>query len=339
MTREKIKELWKLCFNDDEEFVELYFNQRYNNGVNVAIESGEEVIAALQMLPYSLTFGAQKLSTAYISGACTHPDFRNRGVMLELLSQAFSKMLHNNVAISTLIPAEPWLFSYYARIGYAPLFKYSQNTFVASAMFSPHTDLLLKKTDEYEEEVYEYLNRKLTERTCCIQHTATDFHIILSDLRLSQGYIFTLNNAEVITALAIAYPEDNGNWHIGEIVSDTPDRSSLLLQQICEDLNICTIQVYTSPIAGQSIHTLGMARIINAKTMLQLYATAHPEVEMNIILTDEQIDANNGYFYLNNGKCMSNKNRLSGSHLSLTIGELAETIFADSHPYMSLMLN
>ena len=55
MMREKVKKLWKLCFNDSEEFTELYFRLRYNNDINIAIQSGEEVIAALQMLPYPMT--------------------------------------------------------------------------------------------------------------------------------------------------------------------------------------------------------------------------------------------------------------------------------------------
>ena len=49
--REKVKNLWKLCFNDSDEFTDMYFRLRYSNDVNIAIQSGEEVIAALQMLP------------------------------------------------------------------------------------------------------------------------------------------------------------------------------------------------------------------------------------------------------------------------------------------------
>ena len=44
------------------------------------------------------------------------------GAMRELLSQAFTRMLHNDMSISTLIPAEPWLFGYYAGMGYVPVF-------------------------------------------------------------------------------------------------------------------------------------------------------------------------------------------------------------------------
>ena len=103
--REKIKSLWKLCFNDSDEFTDMYFRLRYSNEVNIAIQSGEEVIAALQILPYPMTFGKSEIKTGYVSGACTHPDYRNRGAMRELLSQAFTRMLHNDMSISTLIPA------------------------------------------------------------------------------------------------------------------------------------------------------------------------------------------------------------------------------------------
>ena len=154
MIREKVKNLWKLCFNDSEEFTELYFRLRYNNDINIAIQSGEEVIAALQMLPYPMTFEGEDIHTAYISGACTHPDYRNR-VMHELLSQAFARMLHNNVALSTLIPAEPWLFDYYGRSGYAPVFRYAEETFIASGTPTADTGLTLEMSAEYTEKRYE----------------------------------------------------------------------------------------------------------------------------------------------------------------------------------------
>lgn len=339
MIREKVKNLWKLCFDDTEEYLDMYFRLRYNNDVNIAIQSGEEVIAALQMLPYPMTYHGTEINTAYISGACTHPDYRNRGVMHELLSQTFTKMLQNDIAVSTLIPAEPWLFEYYSRHGFAPVFKYRKYTFMASDSPSPKGDPAMKSTHEFKEEIYTYLNRKLKERPNCIQHTEKDFRVIMADLRLSRGNIYTLNREEEIIAVAVVYPANNGGRHIGEIVSNSPEISSMLIQRICEKKHIPAIEVYMPPTEDATSLPLGMARIINAKTMLQLYATFHPEWEANIYLIDEQVSANNGYYYLNNGKCMSSAKRLPGRHLTLTIGELTQRIFASLNPYMSLMLN
>ena len=49
--REKVKNLWKLCFNDSDEFTDMYFRLRYSNDVNIAIQSGEEVIAPCKCCP------------------------------------------------------------------------------------------------------------------------------------------------------------------------------------------------------------------------------------------------------------------------------------------------
>lgn len=337
--KEEVEKLWRLCFNDSEEFTKLYFRLRYNENVNIALQDDRKVIAALQMLPYPMTFGGTEIPTAYISGACTHPDFRNRGVMHELLTQAFARMLRGGIALSTLIPAEPWLFGYYARNGYAPVFRYAEKRFTASEAPATAGAFTLEASDAYAEKSYEYLNRKLRERPCCLQHTEEDFRVIIADLQLSRGFIGTLNHEGSIAALALAYPLEEGCWRIGEIVSDSPEAETLLLLLICRKLRLPSLQVLTPPLPGNS-RLLGMARIIRAETMLPLYATAHPELELSLHLTDEQVNANNGYHYLSNGTYMKSDKPLPGNHLALTIGELTEKIFAAStSPYMSLMLN
>ena len=209
MIREQVKSLWKLCFDDSEAFIELYFRLRYNNEVNLAIQSGEEVIAALQMLPYPMTFCGQTVPTSYISGACTHPDYRSKGVMRELLSQSFARMLRNGVLFSTLIPAEPWLFGYYAKAGYAPVFRISHQSFSLSELPADSETGSIEEVTEYQEDVYQYLNGKLSERTCCLQHTSTDFKVVLADLALTQNTALVARKDNRITGIAVVYKHDN----------------------------------------------------------------------------------------------------------------------------------
>ena len=350
--KQKIKNLWKLCFNDSEEFVEMYFRLRYHNDINIAIESGEKVIASLQMLPYPMTFGGEEINTAYISGACTHPGHRNRGVMRELLSRAFMRMLDDGIALSALIPAEPWLFGYYARYGYAPVFSYKTSTFVVADTPASNHKYVLQMEDRCKGKEYEYLNRKLRERAYCIQHTEDDFRVILADLQLGKGRVCTLyedghvwqkedtpQGKARIVALAVVYPAGSNKWSVGEIVSDNPETHALLLQSICRELNVPSVEVLAPPAAGEAGRPLGMARIINAKAMLDIYAATHPEAEACIRLTDEQISENSGDYCLSNGICTISAKRLPHSHLALTAGELTTKIFEASSPYMSLMLN
>ena len=106
----KVKELWQLCFHDDERFVNLLFDNLYRDENTVCFEKGGEVTTALQMLPYRMSFGETSLDVSYISGAATRPEYRNRGLMGRLLKESFEIMRSRNIPLSALMPAESWLY-------------------------------------------------------------------------------------------------------------------------------------------------------------------------------------------------------------------------------------
>lgn len=337
MIKERVKNLWRLCFDDDETFIEMYFRLRYNTDVNIAITSGEEIIAALQMLPYPMTFGENTIQTSYLSGCCTHPDYRGSGVMRELLSQAFTQMLRNDIVLSTLIPGEPWLFNYYARMGYAPVFEYSR-VLLSKYSAPSSTDIAVEVTTEFEEAVYAYLNGEMEKRNCCIQHTDADFKVILAGLSIANDALYVARKEDKVVGMAFVYHEEK-TLRIGEFFADNGEVEQQLIHQIQQTTGCDAIMRITPPADNAETYPLGMARIIDAKSILQLYAATFPDDEMSIELTDEQLSTNSGYYYLYKGKCMYDKQRLPGAHLELTIAQLSEKILAPLHPYMSLMLN
>ena len=337
IVKEQVKALWKLCFEDSEEFVEMYFKLRYKNEVNVAIQSGDEVISALQMLPYPMTFCGETVQTSYISGACTHPDFRSKGVMRELLSQSFARMLRNGVQFSTLIPAEPWLFDYYKHMGYASVFQYSVKEMTLPE-FIPSKEITVNVVSEPQEEVYSYLNKKLSERPCCVQHSAEDFQVIMADLPISRGHLFVARQANEIRGVAIIYKGENCII-INELLAEDKDTEYSLLFAIKQYTGCNHIIQLLPPDKEFPQHSLGMARIINAKEVLQIYASAFPEDEMQLEVSDKQLSVNNGYYYLSDGKCRYSAERLPGAHIQTNISELTEKILKKLNPYMSLMLN
>lgn len=40
IVKEQVKALWRICFQDSEEFIDLYFRLRYKNEVNARSYSG-----------------------------------------------------------------------------------------------------------------------------------------------------------------------------------------------------------------------------------------------------------------------------------------------------------
>lgn len=339
--KEDVRKLWELCFHDSPAFTDLYFRMRYSNEVNLAIRSGNTVIAAMQTLPYPMSFCGQTIDTSYISGACTHPDFRGKGVMRELLAEAFGRMHTQGGLLTTLIPAEPWLFDYYARSGYAPVFHVCPQSFKAAPATALPPDYRVTDTDSFAPQLYTCFEQKMRQRPCCIQHTEDDFKVILADLQLSGGRVYLLHHVQrhEAAALAFAYPNGEDGLLIGELLADSDEEASLLLQHICQTNGQTELHLLRPVSGNEKGERLGMGRIIHAHALLQLYAATHPDEEWNLALTDEQLQTNTGYYYLNNGYCMKSAKRLPGSHLALTIGELTAKILAPQHPYMSLMLN
>ena len=349
--KEQVKALWKLCFEDSEEFVEMYFKLRYKNEVNVAIQSGDEVISALQMLPYPMTFCGETVQTSYISGACTHPEFRGKGVMRELLSQSFARMLRNGVYFSTLIPAEPWLFDYYKRMGYATVFEYSVKEIIlpelivskdivvdVAPMIQDVAPKIQDASGSYLNAPYSYLSKKLSERPCCIQHTLEDFQVIMADLSISGGNLFVARLAGEIRGVAIIYREEK-RILISELAAEDKDAEYSLLYAVKQHTGCNRMALLLPPDDTLPRHSLGMARIINVKEVLRIYASAFPEDEMQLAVSDKQLSVNNDYYYLYKGKCRYSTERMPGTHISMNISELTERILKRLHPYMSLMLN
>lgn len=335
--KEQVKALWKICFEDSEEFVDMYFRLRYKTEVNVAIQSGDKVISALQMLPYPMTFCGETVQTSYISGACTHPDFRSKGVMRELLSQSFARMLRNGVHFSTLIPAEPWLFDYYKHMGYASVFQYSVKE-ITLPEFIPSKEITVDVVSEFQDTTYSYLNKKLSERYCCIQHTLEDFQVIMADLPISGGNVFVAKRANEIRGIAIIYRGEN-RIIINELLVEDKDAEHSLMYAIKQHTGCNRMTQLLPSDKKLPQHSLGMARIINAKEVLQIYASAYPEDEMQLEVSDKQLSVNNGYYYLSKGKCRYSNERMPGAHTQMNISELTERILKKLNPYMSLMLN
>lgn len=340
--KEQVKELWKICFDDTEAFTDLYFTYKYNENVNIAIQNDDEVIAALQMLPYSMTLWGKEVPTSYISGACTHPDYRGKGVMKELLIQSFLRMIDEGILFSTLIPAQPWLFGYYAHMGYAAVFDYTTHTLPATGLKPAPPSISIQKSTTYTEEAYHYFNRKMKERSCCIQHTADDYKVILADLALSNGQVMTTHQQGKITGIAFAAPEED-TIIIKELFTEDRDAENQLFYEAARLYpNYKQLSVIT-PLPDKSDGNrslLGMARIILAEPVLQMYATTFPETQMSIEVIDQQIPGNTGYYIIRNGKCVSSKmKKASITYQTMTISELTQMVLKPLRPYMSLMLD
>ena len=108
-------------------------------------------------------------------------------------------------------------------------------------------------------------------------------------------------------------------------------------QAICDATGLpsLTLSLPATPNAPHAF-PLGMARIINAPSMLRLHAATHPETSTAFTLADPLLPANNGTYRLHGGLCT----RLAQpTGPTLSIDQLTTRLLLPQQPLMSLMLD
>lgn len=359
-TRKAAQKLWNSSFQDDEAFTQFYFDRRYSDDIHLAIYQDEQMIAGLQMIPYPFCWRGGLMQASYISGACTDPAFRKQKAMQKLIEKTHQQMYQEGIALSTLIPAESWLFNYYARFGYQSLFNYLKIEIAASTL-TQIANFNIEEAKQLSTEAYRYIDRIMRNRSCSILHTEKDIADVVDALRLYNGTILVAKDGEELCGVAFIEKQED-TIIVKELVTHSLYTSYqvvyALLKTTCKLFQVEKIIWYkpiavdttttslldSSSIEGKmgtevTIEPLGMLRIINMQQLLQRYAEINPLLTAYIYLEgDTTLPINNGYYTIENGSCKKIKIPQI-SYQAHNIDSLTQLIFASEAPYMSLMID
>ncbi|MCX7614789.1 MAG: GNAT family N-acetyltransferase [Clostridiales bacterium] len=119
----EIKRIWDVCFPDDKLFGEWYFHNVWKAENTLVCIVENKLAAMLQMLSAQIEYGDDACKATYIYGVGTRPEFRRRGLADMLLNASFEEDRKRNIPLSILIPQEQWLFDFYKKFSYLPVFK------------------------------------------------------------------------------------------------------------------------------------------------------------------------------------------------------------------------
>ncbi|MDR0393746.1 MAG: GNAT family N-acetyltransferase [Tannerella sp.] len=260
--KQEVAALWQEIFQDSDEFVNLFFNRVYKPENTLVIKRDNRIISALHMVPYRIKIGHDIFPSAYVCGVCTLPSERGKGIMNTLMTEAMETMRQKGYLISTLIPAEPWLFDFYKKFGYIHPVNYKTETYLSgaqpiitrSASTPPNTYSLIPQanltgcytfaectSDKY----FPFFERKQHERRCAVLHNAHDFETIIRDLKYEKGSAWILFNENNPVGIAFAKPENRTTIHIKEILYDNLSVKEALIGHILTQYNARTAKVRT----------------------------------------------------------------------------------------------
>ena len=82
----QLKMLWSIVFQEEAEFLENFFTQRFQAEHIVVARKGGEIVSALHALPSTYFQDNEEKKCSFIVGAATYANHRKQGIMSELLS-------------------------------------------------------------------------------------------------------------------------------------------------------------------------------------------------------------------------------------------------------------
>ncbi len=267
--KEQIIQLWRCCFDDSEDFICRFFGQVYQDEYAWTMEKDGRIVCAMQLLPYTMNYYGQAVPVTYIYGVCTHPDYRRRGYMHQLLEQAFVRLKEQGSGLAFLIPAHDWLFDCYRKSGFTEAFgcRYATHSFPEIPEY-PVAVTEMTASDLYES--WCYLDRKWREEPVAILHTWADFRFLCQDVMASGGKCFLYRQYGEVAGVSMAVPSGE-KLFLPEWKADTESVRCALFQAAAATFQRKEID-YRLP--GKTAR-YGMARVLRPELLLPLWKEKH----------------------------------------------------------------
>jgi len=216
-TRDAVRAMWKTCFGDPDDYMDLYFRHKYRDEQTLLYLDGGKPVASLQMLPYRFTFHGSEIPILYLSGVCTLPEARKKGFMQQLLLRSFEVAREREIPLMLLVPQEEWLLTFYAKYGFA-------QTFDAGREPLPSIKTVLDAHPGDLEAAYRAFDCLFRGRDMTLQKSFDDFRAMAEEAALydfpSKKNLIGMARIIDVEYLLLLYAEGNRNSSLSLKVED-----------------------------------------------------------------------------------------------------------------------
>ena len=110
---ENIKDIWNYCFEDEEGFVNYYFDNKYKPENTILIEENDELMSSLQLNQYKINLNNKIYDTSYVVGVSTYPNARGKGYMKDMMDFTLNELYKKDQLVSLLMPIDYRLYKKY----------------------------------------------------------------------------------------------------------------------------------------------------------------------------------------------------------------------------------
>lgn len=118
-----LKNLWKTVFGDDDGVIGFFFTKTVDTDDIYAYKRDGRIVSAFYLIDAPLVIGSHEIKAKYLYAAATHPDYRNFGIMGDMIKYALNYVRINDYKAVYLYPAEERLYDYYSKFGFIKSFR------------------------------------------------------------------------------------------------------------------------------------------------------------------------------------------------------------------------
>lgn len=232
--------LWQLCFPEDADFTEFYFDKMYSPEAARIIRCGDSIAAALYVFPYSFAdCNGKILNSYYIYGVGTNPNMRGQGMASRLIEETLNELREKRADLCMLVPQNQGLFAFYERLGFTPAFGLSSWDYEFKRADTAEIKVAQKEDTEKLNKLYE----KVLSGTPHVLRSQKEWKLLIEELTLAKGSIYMLKNFDDICAFC-TYTEENGVATAAEVIATDDECKVGLLNNVLGMKNKEKIRCY-----------------------------------------------------------------------------------------------
>ncbi len=220
--KRKMMKLWKDIFHDTDAYISLVFDNYFNPDLIEYVEENGLIVSALLGVPYEFGCGKEKLKGLYLCGLATDEEFRNRGIMNELIERINKLAKEKGYAFTFLIPSSDALINYYSVRGYVNAMYRVEDCYTQAHDFekdyisilsreddrvkrlkekyyhSLQASIITDKDSKYNDQIVSYIRKAEGDISTYLtmQHSEKDVEIIIKENAISGGKIVVSHTAD-----------------------------------------------------------------------------------------------------------------------------------------------
>lgn len=227
--KERIRQIWKECFNDSDAFLDEYFSSAASVSNGYGLSENEILVSDLFILDFYCKIAGNKFKTDFLAGCATVESARRKNYMRELIRQTISDMAKSGMPFTFL---HPFLHEFYRKFGYETI-AYISRFINTKHDFNCDVKIVTKIEDAPIADLLNAYSNNMARYDNCFLRDEARFAAWLKLLFADGGKLKFIGSKENLS-YALYYDNNKETREIFELVLN--NESGLELLTSCDDI-------------------------------------------------------------------------------------------------------